>query len=81
MRQITGRKHGNSRLARCCGACSHFEHEDAMGDGYCNMNDEPRNCASAACGKWKKMKELIEDFINRVKGGNKMKEYPLVELK
>lgn len=51
--------HDNPELAvcRCCGTCVHFENEDVYGNGYCNVNNELKNCTSDACEKWKKNKE------------------------
>ncbi len=57
--EIIGNIHNNIELTvhRCCGTCVNFEDEDAYGNGYCNVNNKPRNCTSGACGKWEEMKE------------------------
>lgn len=56
-KQIIGNIHDNFKLAHCCGTCLHFENEDAIGEGYCIVNNELKHCASDACEKWEMNKE------------------------
>jgi len=40
----------NSSQKPVCGECSHFQHEDASGDGYCDLLDLLPRCDTPYCG-------------------------------
>jgi len=46
---------------KCCGNCDMYFNEDMTGAGWCDMNEEPRDC-DECCESWGDVNALPENI-------------------
>lgn len=46
----------------CCGCCFNFKCEDMMGNGYCEINGNIRNCSNDTCENYEKNDDKMGNY-------------------